>query len=450
MSKSTRNSKSGRSERRRGRRNKNAGRVFTLALSFLAALVLGLYGLYELKKNIPSEGPPPAVTTQKMSDAVKEADRIIAGAFFDLGISIKDIGSKKAYRRAEGGVKWEYKDVTVNTPSGVGGKEIKNIFKKSFAAKKSFELGFKGSGDSLTAELKSYGFKTHGIKFEPKSRKSPPAKITKEKEGGTEEKPGGKKEPQPAEESIETVEPARIKEGGDGGSFKPRIAIIVDDIGMNKGPVDKLVGLPAPVTFAVLPNLPYSEYAAEAARKKGWDVMLHLPMEPMESSGYTGSDAGEDTLLVGLPKEAVLAKLEKNLSAVPYIRGVNNHMGSKFMENEELMQLVLEEIKARGLFFIDSMTSSGSVGYKTALNMGMKTGKRDVFLDNSSKDASYVKSQIERLIELSEKNGYAIGICHPYPGTVQALNETMPEIGDRVDIVSVSSVLSRGREISER
>ena len=89
--------------------------------------------------------------------------------------------------------------------------------------------------------------------------------------------------------------------------MRPRIAIIVDDIGMSKGPIDKLVELPAPVTFSVLPDLPYSKYAAEAARKKGWDVMLHLPMEPMESSGYTGSDAGEDALLVGLSKEAVLA-----------------------------------------------------------------------------------------------------------------------------------------------
>jgi polysaccharide deacetylase 2 family uncharacterized protein YibQ len=80
--------------------------------------------------------------------------------------------------------------------------------------------------------------------------------------------------------------------------------------------------------------------------------MLHLPMEPMESSGYMGFDAGEDVLLVGQPKEAVLAKLGENLSSVPYIKGVNNHMGSKFMENQELMDMVLEEIDGRGLFFM--------------------------------------------------------------------------------------------------
>jgi len=445
LSKSTRNSKSGRPKRKYGGRNKREGRVLALTLTFFVVLVLGLYALYQLKNNISPDKTSPAVTTQKMSGLVKEADHIIAGAFFDLGISIKDIESKKIYKKEEGGVRWEYKDIRVHAPEGVGGKDIKDVFKKSFSGKNSFKREFRDSGDSLTAELKANGYKTHSIKFELRSRGTPPDKIAK-----AEKEAGAKKEPQQAQESIATPESDSGKEKPDHGAYKPRVAIIVDDIGMSKEPIDKLLELPAPVTFSVLPNLPYSKYAAEMARNKGWEVMLHLPMEPMESSGYTAADAGKDALLVGLPKEAVLAKLDKNLSSVPYIKGVNNHMGSKFMENEELMEVVLEEIKRRGLFFIDSLTSSGSVGYKTALSLGMKTGKRDVFLDNSSKEVSYVKSQIEKLVELSEKNGYAIGICHPYPGTVQALAETIPLIGSRVDLVPVSGVLTQGREVSER
>jgi len=297
----------------------------------------------------------------------------------------------------------------------------------------------------------------------PDDRSQP---VTTEKTGGPAEgAPGAKRA---GKKPVET--PAGIKAKGPGGArepgksveavkkdetagppvFEPKVAIIVDDIGLSKEPIDKLVELPAPVTIAVLPNLPYSRYAAEAARNKGLDVMLHLPMEPMESSGYMGFDAGEDVLLVGLSKEDVMAKLDKNLSSVPYIKGVNNHMGSKFMENQELMDMVLEEIDGRGLFFIDSLTSPGSVGYKTALKMGMKTGKRDVFLDHSSKDAAHVKSQIERLVGVAEKNGYAVGICHPYPGTIAALTEMMPQIEGRVDIVPVSSILTGGGEVSER
>ncbi|OGE22834.1 MAG: hypothetical protein A3J42_07560 [Candidatus Dadabacteria bacterium RIFCSPHIGHO2_12_FULL_53_21] len=449
MPKSTRNNKSRRPRGRGGNGNKNARRALAYALSFVVVLILGLYGLYQIKKYIPPDDRAQPVTAEKMSGLVKEADRIIAGAFFDLGISAKDIESKRTSKRSGDGIKWESRVITVGTPGGVDGKEIKGVFKKSFAAEKSYELTFKGSGDALTAELKALGFKTHVIKFEPPSKEAPPAKVVKKAADGT-GKETEVKEPQGAREPGKTDEAVGKGESADSGAFEPKIAIIVDDIGTNKGPIDKLIELPAPVTLAVLPNLPYSRYAAEAARNKGLDVMLHLPMEPMESSGYTGSDAGEDALLVGLPKEAVLAKLDKNLSSVPYIKGVNNHMGSKFMENQELMDMVLEEIDGRGLFFIDSMTSSGSVGYKTALMMGMKTGKRDVFLDDSSKDAAYVKSQIEKLVRIAEKNGYAVGICHPYPGTVEALTEMIPQIDSRVEIVPVSSILTGGGEVSER
>jgi polysaccharide deacetylase 2 family uncharacterized protein YibQ len=449
LPKSTRNSKSRRTQRKNGKRNRNAVRAFAYSLMFFAVLALGLYGLYQLKKNMPPDDRPEAVTTAKMSGLVNEADRIIAGAFFDLGISARDVKSKKTSRTSDGGIKWVSSLITVNTPEGVDGKEIKSVFKKSFQAGKPYELTFKGLSGALTAELRTSGFKTHVIKFEPGPRKAPTAKVVKGKEKGTEQERKGE-ETERAREPGKGAHPVGKSAGTESGAFVPKVAIIVDDIGMNKGPVDKLMELPAPVTLAILPNLPYSEYAAEAAGKKGWDVMLHLPMEPMESSGYMGSDAGEDALLVGLPKEAVLAKLNKNISSVPNIRGVNNHMGSKFMENQELVEVVLEEIKRRGLFFIDSLTSAGSVGYKTALDLGVKTGKRDVFLDNSSKDPAYVKSQIEKLVEIAGRNGYAVGICHPYPGTVQVLTEMMPEIGSRVDIVPVSSVLTRGSEISER
>ncbi len=344
MPKSTRNNKSRRS---RGKGNKNAGRALVYALSFIIALIVGLYGLYQVKSRIPVDDQSRPVTAEKKSGPVEEAPR-----------------TKRAGKKP------------VETP------------------------------------------------------------VEREAKG-----------PRDAREPGET---ARAVKGTGSAGFEPRVAIIVDDIGMNKEPIDKLVGLPAPVTLAVLPNLPYSAYAAESARNKGLDVMLHLPMEPMESSGYTGADAGEDALLVGQPKEAVLAALDKNLASVPHIKGVNNHMGSKFMENQELMDMVLEEIDGKGLFFIDSMTSSGSVGYKTALAMGMKTGKRDVFLDDSSKDAAYVKSQIEKLVGIAEKNGYAVGICHPYPATVQALAEMMPQLEDRVDIVPVSDILMGVSAVSER
>jgi uncharacterized protein len=444
LPKSTRNN--GRKRpRRSGKRNGTAYKAFVYGISFVAVLALALYGLYHLKKNIPPQDRSGTITTERMSALVKEADGIISGAFFDLGVSVKDIKAKKTYKRSSGGINWEFREVIVNTPERVSDKDIRKVFKKSFTEREPYELTFRTSGNKLLASLKSDGLKTHNITFE-RPGKAPPQKVAEGKKGVKSEGAGVG---EPAGDSGKTDAAPRKDERAGRGEFEPKVAIIVDDIGMSRGPVDKLLELPAPVTLAVLPGLPYSRYAAEAANKKGWDVMLHLPMEPMESSGYMGPDAGEDTLLVGLPKEAIVAKLNKNLSSVPYIKGVNNHMGSKFMENQELVEVVLEEIKRRGLFFVDSQTSAGSVGYKTALSLGMKTGKRDVFLDNS-KDPEYVKSQIEKLIERARKNGYAIGICHPYPSTIQVLTEMMPEIGERVELVPASSVMTRGGEISER
>ncbi|HML95361.1 MAG TPA: divergent polysaccharide deacetylase family protein [Thermodesulfobacteriota bacterium] len=286
------------------------------------------------------------------------------------------------------------------------------------------------------------------------ARKKPAEEATKPpKKPG--EKPGAVK----AEAPVPTAGPepggekkaeSRDKKAVHDGGIRPRVAIIVDDIGQHKEPIDRLLKLEGPLTFAILPNLPYSKYAAEKAHARGWDVILHLPMEPMESSGYTGQDAGEDALLVGQSKEAILAQLDKNLASFPNIEGVNNHMGSKFMENDELMELVLERINSRGLYFVDSLTTPRSVGYKKAAHMGMRTVKRDVFLDLSSKGPDYVKSQLDRLVKISEKNGHAVGICHPYGATIEALTEYMPVLEKEVEMSNASDVVSRRKEVSER
>lgn len=284
-------------------------------------------------------------------------------------------------------------------------------------------------------------------------KKSPPKKearkkpqVKEEAKKKADEKPAQKAEsPEPTESTTGIDKKAVMPDGQ-----RPRVAIIVDDIGQHKEPIDRLLELEGPLTFAILPNLPYSKYAAEKAHARGWDVILHLPMEPMESSGYTGQDAGEDALLVGQSKEAILARLDSNLSSFPYIEGVNNHMGSKFMENDELMELVLERINSKGLYFVDSMTSAKSVGYEKAAGLGMKTVKRDVFLDLSSKGPDYVKSQLKKLVEISGKKGAAVGICHPYSATIEALTEYMPVLEGEVELSNASDVVSNGKEVSGR
>lgn len=221
---------------------------------------------------------------------------------------------------------------------------------------------------------------------------------------------------------------------------KPRVVLIIDDLGNDKESLERLAGIGVPLNVAVLPYLPYSGHVAREAKKSGMDVILHLPMEPKYSSGYTADDAGEGVLLVGYSLGRIKDQFRKNFLAVPKVVGVNNHMGSKFMENEELVRTVMEEIKTRGLYFVDSLTSPKSKGYAVAKDFGVKTLRRDVFIDSSGRGKEYTKKQIDRLVVIAEKTGMGVGIGHPYPQTIDALVEHLPGIAEKVEFVKISSV----------
>ena len=409
--------------KRKGRTK--ASRVFILTVGFIFFLGIGLYGLLYVKKKISSEIPTKRPSSFDSVNRIKEVDAYIMSALFNLGVTVEDIESKRVYIRKKDELTWEFKDIEVTLPEGVTERKVKLTLKEALSRPNvGWEL--KKNRNSFISEVEVYGLPTHNLRFDLHERKSEKkASASKEQAKLPEEKPGIR----------ETERQIFNKE-------KPKVVIIVDDIGLNKGPVDKLLEIPASLSFAILPNLPYSQYAARMAYKKGRDVILHLPMEPMDSSGYTGADAGDGVLLVGLSKDEILSKLERDLASVPYINGVSNHMGSKFTENSELMELVLERIKSKGLFFVDSRTSPRTTGFQIAKKLGMKTAERDVFLDEGSEGASYIRLQIEKLINISKQKGYAIGICHPYPDTVKVLTQMIPEVEKEVEIIPVSGVVN--------
>jgi len=437
--------------RRPTRRKKSArvSRIVLLTIGFIALLFFALYGLNYLKQNTSSDYSGKVLSATEIDNLIKDIDLSITGAFFDAGISSKNIESKKVFNKEEKNLTWEYKDIRISPEKGVTPEKVKKILEKSIIKRYPVEYKFKSGKNTLTALININNITTHKIQFDFNKQR---AIQTKPKKAKTE-----KVAKVPDQEEIKTTENNKSKDKSLVSSDKKqavsnnypksKIVIIVDDLGMNKKPIDQLLKIPAPITFAILPYLPYSSYAAENADKKGWDVILHMPMEPKESSGYTGSDAGDNVLLVGLPKNTILTKLNNSLTSVPHVKGVNNHMGSKFMENGELTELILKDLKKKGLLFVDSKTSSQSKGYETAMRLGMRTAQRDVFLDNSSKDSQYVKSQLKKLIEISKKRGYAVGICHPYPGTVKALSEMMPQINKEVEVVSISNIINADNKL---
>ncbi len=434
--------------RRQSRRKKSAkvSRIIIVAIGFILLLFLGLYGLNYLKQNASSVYLGKTLSATEVDNLIKDIDRTLSGAFFEAGISSKNIESKKVVNKEQGNLSWEYKDIRISAEKGVTPARVKEVLVDSVFEEYPVEYKFENGKDTLVAFIRINDVTTHRIRFEfdetsrVQAKKENPKKADKKRQQSALQELLRKKD-------IENKEVSSIgKDAVTNGYPKSKIVIIVDDLGMNKKPIDQLLEISAPITFAVLPNLPYSKYAAEKADKKGWDVILHMPMEPKESSGYMGIDAGDDALLVGLPKDAILQRLNSNLSSVPHVVGVNNHMGSKFMENSELTELILMDLKNKDMIFIDSLTTPDSKGYQTALKLGMRTAQRDMFLDHSAKDSKYVKEQIRKLVEISKKNGYAVGICHPYPGTVKALSEMIPEISTQVEVVSISNIINNRSE----
>lgn len=217
---------------------------------------------------------------------------------------------------------------------------------------------------------------------------------------------------------------------------RPRVAIIIDDMGQDREMAEKLIGLHAPLTFAILPHTPHQEAIARLAHERGLEVILHLPMEPME---YPEVNPGPGALLTSMGPDELLLALERNLKAVPFIKGVNNHMGSRLTANSEQMYQVFSVLKRHGLYFVDSRTTEESVCRPSARLFELPFAQRDVFLDHAQEPAS-IRKQLRELVRIALRRGEALGIGHPHPNTYQVLKEALPELRETLELVPVSSL----------
>lgn len=220
------------------------------------------------------------------------------------------------------------------------------------------------------------------------------------------------------------------------GYEKPRVAIIIDDMGYHQREGDALLELPYQLTFSFLPFAPFTSDAMETAYQKGKTILLHQPMQPKGLEW----NAGEGALLKEQAPEEMRRLMEVNLQRVQYATGVNNHMGSLLTEYPEYMKVVVSYLQENGLFFVDSFTTSKSVGFQLAQERGLKTARRHVFLDNKQ-NVDKICEQLEKLVLFAEKNGEGIGIGHPYPQTFEALRKCLPAAVTRVKIVGVEQLV---------
>lgn len=224
-------------------------------------------------------------------------------------------------------------------------------------------------------------------------------------------------------------------------SVRPRVAIVMDDLGHELQSARALIDIPLPVTFAILPYPPQAASVARLAHQHGYEVMLHIPMEPR---GYPAIDPGPQALLHTMGTAELQGQLRKWLDLLPYVVGGNNHMGSRLTEQRESMTAVLEVMQERGLFFVDSKTSSASVAVKEAHRLGVPVTLRDVFLDNV-REVPAIAREIQKLAGVARRRGSAVGICHPYPETLAALRQEAEVLREQgIEVVPVSKLLAPG------
>ena len=205
------------------------------------------------------------------------------------------------------------------------------------------------------------------------------------------------------------------------------IVLVIDDFGYRNDNIsDGFLNLSIPITCAIIPGHTASKKFAEKAVSYGKEVIIHMPME---SENYS---PGEDEykLLTSMTSELLENKLIQAFESLPEAIGMNNHQGSKATSDSKTMTVLATVLKDRGKYFIDSRTSSLTIGEKTMISFGVPTARRNIFLDNNN-DLDKIEEQINKLANSAKKNGVAVGLGHARKNTLSVIENVVPDLLDK-------------------
>ena len=224
---------------------------------------------------------------------------------------------------------------------------------------------------------------------------------------------------------------------------RAQLAIIIDDIGYNAELGERSLGLPGAFTYALLPMAPHSPRLARLGAQRGKEIILHTPM-----SNTRGLPLDPGALLETMNRSEFFGVLEANLKAIPEAKGLNNHMGSLLTQKTEAMGWLMEFLQKQQLYFVDSRTSAKSRANETARLYQVPSRRRDVFLDHN-RDPAQITRQIDRAIALARDRGQALAIGHPYPETLDLLEQLAPRLeAAQIALVPASELLPQQSDLS--
>ncbi len=251
--------------------------------------------------------------------------------------------------------------------------------------------------------------------------------------------PAEREEAVEAENAGPTIVGAKnLTESGVALDRRPRIAIVIDDLGIDRLRSQRAVGLPSPMTMSFLTYAKELKEQTFAARQAGHELWMHIPMEP-ESVDV---DPGPNVLLSGMPEPVLQANLVWHLEQFDGYIGINNHMGSRFTADMDGMVLVMRELKNRDLFFFDSLTARHSAGHAAASRIGVPFLTRNVFLDHVD-DSAEIKARLTEVEKLAKQQGFASAIGHPRDATLEALAIWLATVEQRgFQLVPLSSLFT--------
>lgn len=395
-------------KRSKGQRRKSSskkgrfpGWIVVVGIFGLVCLALGLWVGKDWRKERTPVPPYEEAPSNRFGELVNEVELALYQSLRQLGVDTSQIRFRKVIHRAEENKQWDFTELEVTLTHDESLPHLDQLLRKKLkdlGGQVSLESIQKKGPDSVVL-IRVEGILTHRLNL--------------------------------------TLRP-RDKTGKEATLDISRVAIVIDDLGYDGRLARRFLEIDAPLSFSVLPHGTFSKSIARRVHEAGRELLLHLPMEP---KGYPEVNPGVGALLTGMTDAELVRALRQNLASLPSVKGVNNHMGSKFCEYEQKLRPVMLELKNRGLFFVDSRTTSGTQAYRVAQQLKVPSAERNVFLDNIQSPRA-VRGQLKRLIQLSRLKGEAIGIAHPHEVTLEVLKEDIPKLPSRgVELVPVSQLL---------